>query len=242
MRHPSVFDIRSMIGQKLENKEFVTDKTGVKCIELINASFIANEDSVFGNINENWNARELEWYLSESLNVNDIPEPIPSIWKQVATKEGLINSNYGWCVYSEENGRQFDKCVGQLVADIDTRRATIIYNRPSMQEEYNKGGMSDFMCTYYAQALIRNNELHLIVGMRSNDLVHGFKGDLAWQKYVHFDLYNTLSYHYPDLKLGNIYWNAVSLHVYERHFYLVDYYNKTGIHNVLKKDYTGEYS
>lgn len=237
MINTKVEDIRREFARQLTNREFVTDKTGVRCLEIINACFIADEPSIFGNINEDWNKRELEWYLSGSLNVNDIPNPIPQIWKQVATPDGFINSNYGWCVYSKKNNEQFKNCLNQLKADPNSRRATMIYTRPSMQYEYNFKGMSDFMCTYATQAMIRNNKLHLHVMMRSNDSLSGYKGDFAWQKYVHTHLYEELLGTYPDLELGNIYWNAISLHVYERHFYLVDYYAETGINDVKKEDY-----
>jgi hypothetical protein len=107
----NVSDIRNEFKRLLLNGEFVTDKTGVKTIEIINASFIADEPSIFGVVNEEWNNRELQWYKSMSLNVNDIPAPIPAIWKQVATPSGEINSNYGWCIWSEDNGRQYCNVV-----------------------------------------------------------------------------------------------------------------------------------
>lgn len=238
----TINDIRNKFGELYKENKFVVDKSGVKCLEIINANFIADDDVIFGNLNLDWSKREVEWYNTMSLNVNDIPGKIPAIWKQVATKDGFINSNYGWCIFSKNNYEQYDSCLEQLKNDKFSRRATMIYIRPDMQLDYNKDGMSDFMCTYAVQALIRDNKLHLHILMRSNDVVHGFKGDYYWQKYVYNKLYNDLKIIYPELEIGNIYWNAISLHIYERHFYLVEHYLKTGEINITKEKYDEIYS
>lgn len=209
--------VRRMLANKLKNEYFVTDKTGVKTVEILNASFIADEPAIFGTVNHDYVERELVWYKSMSLNVNDIPGGPPAIWKMVASTEGLINSNYGWCIYSEDNGYQYANVVNQLKANPDSRRATMIYNRPSMHVDYNKDGMSDFMCTNSVQYLVRNGKVNALVYMRSNDAVFGYKNDYAWQKYVLESVCNEL-----NLPIGDIYWNVASLHVYERHFNLIE--------------------
>jgi len=212
-----VSNIRRILAENLKNEVFVTDKTGVKTVEILNASFIANEPAIFGTVNQEYVARELDWYTSMSLNVNDIPGGPPAIWKMVATPEGLINSNYGWCIYSKDNGYQYLNVVNQLKANPDSRRATMIYNRPSMHDDYNKDGMSDFMCTNTVQYLVRDGKVNALVYMRSNDAVFGYKNDFAWQKYVLENVCEDL-----DLPIGDIYWNVASLHVYERHFNLIE--------------------
>ena len=215
-------DIKIQFQQLLKNKQFVIDKTNVKTIEIMNASFIANDSIIFGSVNQDYIKRELDWYKSQSLNVNDIPGGTPEIWKQVSSKDGFINSNYGWCIYSKENGNQYNNVKSELSHNICSRRATMIYNRPSMHIDYNVNGMSDFMCTNAVQYLIRDGKLHALVYMRSNDAVFGYKNDYAWQKYVLQQLVNDLNNNWMNIKEGNIYWNVASMHVYERHFYLVD--------------------
>jgi thymidylate synthase len=221
LRH-NVFDIQTEFVNRLECNDFVTDKGGAKVIEILNASFVADEECIFGNVNEDYVKRELEWYRSMSLNVNDIPGGAPAIWKQVADKNGMINSNYGWCIYSEENGYQFTKVVEELVASPLSRRATMIYIRPTMHEDYKSNGMSDFMCTYSTQYYIREGKLHASVFMRSNDAVYGYKNDYAWQRYVQKEVLQAVNGRCGTVYgLGDLYWNAGSLHVYERHFDLV---------------------
>ncbi len=191
---------------------------GVKTIEIVNASFTANEPIIFGNENTDYIERELAWYKSQSLNVNDIPPPIPVIWKQVADVNGMINSNYGNLIYSTTNFSQYESAKNELLKNRDSRRAIMIYTRPSMQVEYNAQGKSDFCCTNTVQYLIRNNQLITIVNMRSNDVVMGYKNDYAWQLHVARELLVELKVTYSDITLGDIFWNAGSLHMYERHF------------------------
>jgi thymidylate synthase len=223
MKKMRVNNIRQALKIKLNSKEFVTDKSGVKTIEILNASFIADEPALFGTVNEDYVKRELDWYLSMSLNVNDIPGEVPAIWKMVADKDGFINSNYGWCIYSKENGNQFIKVAEDLAKNPDSRRANMIYTRPSMHEDYDKNGMSDFMCTNNVQYVIRNGQLHALVYMRSNDAIFGYKNDYAWQRYVQESLLQFIKNKSgAKYGLGNIYWNVSSLHVYERHFNLVE--------------------
>jgi thymidylate synthase len=194
-----VSNIRNIFKEKLKMGDFVTDKTGVKTVEIINAAFFANEPAIFGTVNEDYVKRELEWYKSMSLNVNDIPGGPPEIWKMVASTTGRINSNYGWCIYSFENGDQFTKVVDELSVNPDSRRAVMIYTRPSMHYQYNTGGMSDFMCTNTVQYMIRNNKLHAMVYMRSNDAVFGYKNDYAWQKHVLLEVWEYLRHSFSNI-------------------------------------------
>lgn len=228
----TVNNVRLELKRQLEEGNFVTDKSGVKTIEIVNASFIATEPAIFGTINHDYVERELAWYKSMSLNVNDIPPPVPAIWKAVATPDGFINSNYGWAIYSTENGNQFKNVVADLKRNPDSRRATMIYNRPSMHKDYNADGMSDFMCTNAVQYLVREGHVHALVYMRSNDAWAGYRNDYAWQEYVLNQVAEEI-----QIPAGNIFWNVASLHIYERNFYLVDYYNKTGKEHITKEEY-----
>lgn len=212
----SIHDIRDEFKRLISECEFVIDKTGSKTVEIIGAQFIADEDSIFGTVNEEWNNRELNWYKSMSLNVNDIEAPVPAVWQSVSSKEGIqgrINSNYGWCVWSQENGSQYDNVVTELKRNPDSRRGQMIYTRPTMHTDWNKDGMSDFMCCSNTVHHIRLGQLVTNVYFRSNDAVFGYKGDYHWMKHVHENLANDL-----NIEPGNIIWNAASLHVYERHF------------------------
>lgn len=215
----TVKDVREKFARLYKDDKFVVDKTGAKVVEIIGAQFVADEDQIFGTPNSDWNARELQWYQSMSLNVNDIPPPIPAIWKLVATPDGFINSNYGHCVWSEANGNQYLNVFSELKKNPYSRRAQMIYTRPSMHSDFSRNGMSDFICTTATQHFVRNDELVSYVTMRSQDLVFGYKGDFHWQQHIHGNLSNDL-----QIQAGKIIWNVASAHVYERHFPLIEKY------------------
>lgn len=215
-------DARDALIDKYVREDFVIDKSGCKMVEVIGQSFVADETTIFGTLNFDYAHRELEWYLGMSLNINDIPGEIPKIWKRVATPEGWINSNYGWCVFSAENFHQYNHAVNELRSNPYSRRASVIYTRPSMHEDYNRDGMSDFICTHAVDYHIRNGALYATVHMRSNDAVFGYKNDRFWQKFILEAMAANL-----NVKAGDIYWCASSLHVYERHFHLIEPLAKT---------------
>ena len=209
-----VEDIRNHFIDELMDSNFVTDKTGVNTIEMIGATFEADEPTIFGDVNDDYIQRELEWYESMSLYVDDIPGITPAIWQQVADRAGKINSNYGWAIYHKDNGLQYVRVFNELLHLPNSRRAVMIYTRPTMWEDYKRDGMSDFMCTNTVQYMIRNEQLVAIVQMRSNDVVFGYRNDYAWQKHVA----DTLTADLGLTKEPKIIWHVGSLHVYERHF------------------------
>jgi thymidylate synthase len=141
---------------------------------------------------------------------------VPKIWEQVSSDNGTINSNYGWCIWSKENHEQYNNVLTELVSNKFTRRAQMIYTRPTMHRDYNIDGMSDFICTTAVQYFIRDDKLISYVTMRSNDAIFGYKGDYHWQKYVLDKLSSDLG-----ICSGDIIWNVGSFHVYERHFNLI---------------------
>jgi thymidylate synthase len=214
-------NLRQEFVDLLEAEKFVVDKTGTKLLELTGVSFLASEPTIFGRVNHGYVERELAWYKSMSLNVNDIPGSTPEIWKQVATPDGRINSNYGYLIFSTENGYQYENVLAELTRSPTSRRAVMIYTRPSMHYDYNRDGMSDFCCTNAVQYMIRDNHLDAIVQMRSNDVHYGYRNDWAWQKYVQNKLSADLG-----VRPGILIWQVGSLHLYERDFWRVDCWSK----------------
>jgi thymidylate synthase len=209
--------IRQQIIDKYLDEDFVIDRTGAKTIEIIGATFLADEDYIIRKPSLEYIMRELQWYESQSLDVNDIPGETPQIWKDISSTEGKINSNYGWCIHSEENGNQFSHVLRELRNNPNSRRATMIYNRPSMHLDFNRDGMNDFMCTYANTFYIRDGKLHSHYLMRSNDAVFGYNNDVAWARSVLNKLAGEL-----NVTPGDIIWTASNFHVYERHFKFIE--------------------
>lgn len=195
---------------------------GRDMLEIPACQFIADEPAVFGTPNEDWHRRELEWYLSQSLDVNDIPPPIPKIWQSVSGEGGEINSNYGWCIFSLENGSQFRNAISALADDLYSRQAVMIYTRPSMHEDATRCGARDFICTNTVQLLVREGVMDYLVYMRSSDAVFGYKGDWAWHSWVFDKAIKSLSLAIgKQVAKGKIIWHAGSFHIYPRHIHLV---------------------
>ena len=215
----TINQIRQYFINELSSKNFTVDRTGSKTIELIGASFYADEPAIFGVPNDEYIRDEIEWYKSQSTNIFDIydddKEP-PMAWKLTANEHGEINSNYGHLIWSEKYYGQFEQVLLELTRNPDSRRASMIYTRPSIWEEYNENGKNDFICTNSVTYYIRDGELHCVVQMRSNDVIFGYRNDYAWQEYVLAELATEL-----DVDVGSIYWQVQNLHLYERHFNLV---------------------
>ena len=229
MIHENTSDIKQYFVNALAKEDFVMDRSGQKTIELIGASFFADQPAIFGTPNESYIEIEKAWYESQSTNVNWIPETynrnVPEAWKLAANDFGQINSNYGHLIYSDKYYHQYGQVLDELLANPDGRRASMIYTRPSIWEEYNEDGKNDFICTNAVTYYIRDNYLQSVVQMRSNDVVFGYKNDYAWQLYVLEQMvkdYNDCANQgAPELKVGDIIWQVQNLHVYERHFHLV---------------------
>lgn len=214
----NVEDIRCKFAElrdELGNREADT-------IEIVGACFEADEPCIFGTPDDDYISREIAWYESMSLNVEDLPGSIPKVWQKVSSLEGFVNSNYGFLFFSPGNADQFGHVVDELKRDKDSRRAVAIYTRPTMHYESQYHGMQDFVCTNAVQYLIRDMKLDVVVQMRSNDVVYGFKNDYAWQRYAQQQVLDMLVVAYPELEAGKIVWQVGSLHLYAKHFHLID--------------------
>lgn len=227
-----VSDIREHFKSELAAERFTTDKTGQLTIEILGASFLADEPAIFGTPSKSYIDAELAWYESRSTNIYDIhgtdKEP-PAAWKYSADPYGNINSNYGHLVFSEKYFEQFERAFDELWANPDSRRAQMVYNRPSIWVEYNENGKSDFICTNAQTFYIRDNQLHMVSQMRSNDVVFGYKNDYAWAQYLMDKFVNqwnelkdmSRTTDNPYIVRGDLTWQVMNLHVYQRHFDLV---------------------
>ena len=114
--------------------------------ELLHQVFLADKNYIVREPKEPYQTNELNWFISQSRNIKDLKTFagfIPKIWKEIAEVDGTINSNYGWCCLSEENGSQFEHAMRHLELDKNSRRAIMIYNRPSMHVDWNNNRKDD---------------------------------------------------------------------------------------------------
>ena len=175
------------------------------------------------NISLKYLLAEWLWYVSGELDVEFIGEYAP-FWKKIVNNDGhTVNSNYGYYMFKQSVGKiniksQFDYVVDTLRVDKDSRQAVVNINNISHKVE----GIKDYPCTVYMQFFIRNNELELTVGMRSTDLVLGYCNDVFQFTMFQYLVYNELKKYMEDLKIGNFTLFTSSLHVYEKHYKMME--------------------
>lgn len=216
--------------------------------ELLHAVFVADKNYIVRRPKEPYQTNELEWFISQSRNVEDLKSFagfIPKIWNEIADNNSIINSNYGWCCLSEENGSQFENAMKHLEKDKNSRRAIMIYNRPSMHKDWSqdrpyecdgnifpvneyswhnfnrevyKSIKGDFMCSQNNHFIIRDNKLIMTVHMRSLDAVYGYNADYIWFDWIFNKALQYLKKTYEDLERGEMVIYADSVHVYEKHY------------------------
>ena len=166
-------------------------------------------NKVITNKERNWNeeyaAAEWAWYLSGDPRVTTLGElygKIPAIWKNMADKNGEVNSNYG---YQWKRNDQLENVINILKHGYDTRQAAIsIYDG----KEINKYEF-DTPCTYAIQFTVVQSKLYMSVYMRSNDLWYGFCND----QYQFASLQEMVAERL-NLPVGTYYHHAHNLHLY----------------------------
>jgi len=165
-------------------------------------------------------AAELLWYFSGTNNPTFI-EQYASLWKHIHNPDGTVNSAYGNLLFNEENIHgltQYEWVIESLKRDKDTRQAFMHFNKPEHQWFGNK----DQVCTLQALFHIRYNMLHMTITMRSNDVIYGFMTDWAFFSVLQYHVYLHLKEVYPDLRMGPYVHISHSMHLYERHYKLVE--------------------
>lgn len=216
------------------NPEYVSSPRGMKCKEITDVALVVENPllSLYENerrsSQKKYIAAEILWYASGSNTVEWISK-YAKMWDALKDEKGTVNSAYGNLIFTEQNDvgwSQYMWAYYSLIKDPDTRQAIMHFNKPHHQYDGNK----DFVCTLNAIFQIRDNKLNLTVDMRSNDIILGLATDVAFFTVLQQQmLYNLKDYgektnneQLKNLELGRYTHLDHSLHLYERHFELVD--------------------
>lgn len=144
---------------------------------------------------------------------------ISKIWKLIENPEGTINANYGHMVYylrdagDPERGpamSQWNWCLMQLTENPETLKAYMHFNRPKDQWAENR----DQPCTVFTQFTVVKKKINFHSYMRSNDIIYGMPYNLAYFRILLIRMQYALKMRGIHLKLGSIYHNTTSLHLY----------------------------
>ncbi len=186
-----------------------------------------------------YTSKEMELYDSCTNQVHDFAKA-SKFWEKLANPDGSVNSAYGYLIWANKSyGQPFfeksaalgtwtnemtqgeydsmlvtpwDWAKNSLIADKDTRQALMKFSLP----EHFYLGNKDVTCTMHSNWLIRNDQLHLSVVMRSNDLVKGLAFDLPWFAGLMDKMLEELKPTYPELTKGEYTHTVHSLHLYEK--------------------------
>jgi thymidylate synthase len=223
--HPSFQEYESLDEAFLQNAGYIerygieSSPRGKKIKEIIFCNFKINDPRKRivtiqkRKFSIGYLAAELIWYFSAS-NKADWIEQHASMWKSIKNKDNTVNSAYGNIIFSKDNTTglsQWERVKNELKNDPNSRRAIININQG--HKDY---GDLDIPCTLNLQFLLRNKKLHLICQMRSNDLIFGTCNDIPF-----FTLLQELMSLELGVELGHYFHNANSLHVYEKHFEMI---------------------
>ena len=207
------------IFRELLKGEFVKPR-GQLIIELENYSYVLPPYVRFMNFKSrgfklDYVKREMLWYIKGDRFDLSICKHA-KMWDQIKNVDGSINSNYGQYIFGAIN--QFDQVVQTLKDDIDSRRASMTILDSGHLTTVTK----DVPCTYALNFRIRQNRLNMSVHMRSQDAIFGMGNDVPAFSIIHEMLLNALRRYYPTLEYGTYHHIADSLHVYERHFEMLE--------------------
>tara|TARA_Y100000034_G_scaffold44266_3_gene54223 strand:+ start:13882 stop:14772 length:891 start_codon:yes stop_codon:yes gene_type:complete len=200
-----------------------TQPRSLKIKELLNVSLTLENPRnriLASKIRKHSNAYacgELLWYLrgSESL------EELAFYSKRLCdySDDGTtLNSAYGNRIFGvhKDFPNQWENVIQKFVNDKDTRQSVININYAQDQNRVTK----DVTCTLALQYLIRENKLHAITVMRSNDSFLGFLYDtFCFTMLQELMLIRLHEYkQFENLELGFYIHNVNSFHLYENYF------------------------
>lgn len=158
--------------------------------------------------------QEWLWYLRGD-RFDDSIQQYATMWKKLKQSDGGFNSNYGQYIFEEG---QLEWCIRRLSEDKYTRQASMqLLNKSHMYE-----GNTDFVCTHGINFRIRDNRLDMTVMMRSNDAIFGTTNDVFCFGQLLLMTRAALLDQYPELEVGTYTHFVNSIHVYERHWEMLE--------------------
>lgn len=217
--------------KKIDLEIFTNDTVELLCKQIKLNPF--SSELSYGELrpfNKKYAENEERWYDSLDRCIKGHPgiETNPT-WSRIASDDGIVNSNYGYLVYAKRTtGKsQYDYALESLKSSYNGtdsgRQSVIYYAGPDMQWMWNDNvnAKHDFTCTFNTQQFIRNNRLIYCVNQRSADLIFGTTYDFHHHCRVYKNLFNDLWDSGIHVKKGEIIFNFGSVHVYERHYRLI---------------------
>jgi thymidylate synthase len=213
---------RGVLSTIFNEPDFVSSPRGLEIREVMNLAMVVYDPTSNMFINaarstpKRYLAGEILWYF---LGRNDLEfiSKYSSFWERIANKDDTLNSAYGHLLFTERNEHGYNEwtwAFESLRNDKDTRQAIIRFNKPHHGYKWNK----DFVCTLAGNFLIRDDDLHFTVVMRSQDEVLGRTFDVPFFALLQQQMRRHLLQFYPTLGLGTFTHINMSSHIYSHNF------------------------
>lgn len=228
-----------------DSPQFISSPRGMKVKEIIGYQFkITNPRNRIPFVPErelsiHYLVAELLWYLSG----NDSTEWISNysnFWSKISDDGTTANSAYGSRIFKphpriaagvDQSWTQWKYIVDELKSDPDSRRAVIHIRSP----QDSLLAKLDVPCTLSLQFFLREDKVHMVASMRSSDVILGLAYDVPaftlFQELLAVELTRELG---RPIGLGTYTHISASLHVYERHFDMVERILKTSSSELKK--------
>lgn len=160
---------------------------------------------------------EFLWYMKHTKSIKMIKAYAPQYVKFAENDEAF--GAYGWRFYENltqdftKATSQFELLIRHLNETPNSRQAIItLWEADDLPHTYKKDH-KDLPCTLSMQFIIRDNKLHLVVTMRSNDVWLGLPYDVFAFTCIQRLVADTLG-----VKCGMYTHQAGSLHLYEKNW------------------------
>lgn len=224
---------RELLKDVYESPDFVSAPRGQKIREKLGVTFKIVDPlhrlpyTRGREFSSSYFIAESLWYLSG----NDSTEWISrysSFWKNISDDGTTANSAYGARIFKPHERiskdvnatwTQWQYVIDELVKDNDSRRAVIHIRSPKDSILANK----DVPCTLSLQFFLRDEKVHMVVSMRSSDLILGIAYDVPaftiFQELLALELSKKLC---RKIGVGEYIHTSNSLHIYERHFKMAE--------------------
>lgn len=150
---------------------------------------------------------ELGWYLSGTTDPAMILHWVPK-YQQEVEEDGTINGAYGPRMFGNGRNAQFHTVLDLLSAPNSSRRAVIqLFDAADLAGPQR---YKDVPCTSTLQFFVRDDRLHLVTTMRSNDAYVGLPLDT-----FAFTMLQELMASELGVDMGRYIHNVGSLHIYD---------------------------
>lgn len=199
---------------------------------LYSVDWLADKDSMIGNVNADWVRRELAWFRSGSDKLEDMEGPVPALFKACAGIDGKVNSAYGHILFGQgeyipQPPTLYERVIMTFLNEgWGTRHAVAIISDRDIHELAHYLDRNDFICTNALNFMIdADGRLHLQAQMRSMDAVFGYRADYSMWDLLMDMVINDLNRagKYEQLVTrGDMTFQVANLHVYPRHFELLE--------------------